>query len=325
MARTVVVQSLSCVWFFATPSTAARQTPLSFTISWSLLKFRSIALVMLSNHLILCLLLLLMPSIFLRIRVFSHESALRIRWPKYRSICFSKDNSGCKNKKTQKRDWLEGLGVLSWEIGHVWEWEWVPVSEGTRAKGMSPLLPGIASWKPGHIPWTWDPSGENWWHLSGVGGLFRAENQLLERPDNVSKNRMCLGRRLYVKEQSQEFASCSSQRPTWAQHLNFGSDTRMEKVVGSHWTLCRLSFDTGRICHITWIMLKAIILCLSARLFSLHLSATNPWSLLITPGFTGYFRKLFLCWQLSLAWPEHTSADRHILQISNKANMLILA
>lgn len=111
------------------------------------------------------------------------------------------------------------------------------------------------------------------------------------------------------KNLSQEFASCSSQRPTWAQHLNFGSDTRMEKVVGSHWTLCRLSFDTGRIRHITWIMLKAIILCLSARLFSLHLSATNPWSLLITPVFTGYFRKLFLCWQLSLAWPEHTSAD----------------
>ena len=159
----------------------------------------------------------------------------------------------------------------------------------------------------------------------GGGGLFRAENQLLERPDGVSKNRMCLGRRLYMKEQSQEFASCSSQRLTWAQHLNFGSDTRMEKVVGSHWTLCRLSFDTGRIRHITWITLKAIILCLSARLLSLHLSATNPWSLLITPVFTGYFRKLFLCWQLSLAWPEHTSADRHILQISNKANMLILA
>ena len=156
-------------------------------------------------------------------------------------------------------------------------------------------------------------------------GAIQGRESVLERPDNVSKNRMCLGRRLYVKEQSQEFASCSSQRPTWAQHLNFGSDTRMEKVVGSHWTLCRLSFDTGRICHITWIMLKAIILCLSARLFSLHLSATNPWSLLITPGFTGYFRKLFLCWQLSLAWPEHTSADRHILQISNKANMLILA
>ena len=66
----VVVQSLSRIWFFATPWTSARQASLSFTISWSLLKFMSIELVKLYNHLILCCSLLLLPSIFPSIRVF---------------------------------------------------------------------------------------------------------------------------------------------------------------------------------------------------------------------------------------------------------------
>ena len=80
----VVVQLLSRVWFFATPwRTTARQAPLSFTISWSLLKLMSIESVMLSNHLILCCPLLLWPSIFPSIRVFSNESVLCITWPKY--------------------------------------------------------------------------------------------------------------------------------------------------------------------------------------------------------------------------------------------------
>ena len=83
------VQSLSHVWLFATPWTAARQASLSFTISQSLLKLMSIDSVMPSNHLILCHPLLLPPSIFPRIRVFSNESALRIRWPKYWSFSFS--------------------------------------------------------------------------------------------------------------------------------------------------------------------------------------------------------------------------------------------
>ena len=77
-----VVESLSHVWLFMTPWTAACQAPLS-TISRSLLKLMSIELVMLSNHLILCLLLLLLHSIFPSIRVFPNESALRIRWPEY--------------------------------------------------------------------------------------------------------------------------------------------------------------------------------------------------------------------------------------------------
>ena len=65
------------------PWTAARQAPLHFTISWSLLRFTSIESVTLSNHLILCCPLLLLPSIFPSIRVFSNEAALHIRWPKF--------------------------------------------------------------------------------------------------------------------------------------------------------------------------------------------------------------------------------------------------
>ena len=78
-----VVQSLSHVCLFATPWTTACQAPLSSTISQSLLKFMSIKLVMLSNHLILCHPLLLLPSIFPNIKVFSNESVLHIRWTKY--------------------------------------------------------------------------------------------------------------------------------------------------------------------------------------------------------------------------------------------------
>jgi len=79
----VVVQLLSCVRLFATPWTAARQASLSITNSRFLPKPRSVELVMPSNYLILCWPLLLLPSIFPSTRVFSNESALRIRWPKY--------------------------------------------------------------------------------------------------------------------------------------------------------------------------------------------------------------------------------------------------
>ena len=80
---------ISHVWLFMTPWTAARQAPLSSVISWSLLRFMSIELVMISNHPILCCSLLLLPSVFPSIRVFTNESALRIRWPKYWSFSFS--------------------------------------------------------------------------------------------------------------------------------------------------------------------------------------------------------------------------------------------
>ena len=81
-----VAQPLSCVWLLMSPWTAARQAPLSFTVSQSLLKFMSIESVILSNHLILCCPLLLLSSVFPSIRVFFIESALHIRWPKYWSF-----------------------------------------------------------------------------------------------------------------------------------------------------------------------------------------------------------------------------------------------
>ena len=84
-----VKQSLSCVRLFATPWTAAHQASLSITNSWSLLKLMSIELVMLSNYLLLCHPLLLLPSIFPSIRVFSNESVLRVRWSKDWSFSFS--------------------------------------------------------------------------------------------------------------------------------------------------------------------------------------------------------------------------------------------
>ena len=83
------VQSLSCVQLFATPWIAARQASLSITNSRSSLRLTSIESVMPSNHFILCRPLLLLPSIFPSIRVFSNESALHIRWPKYWSFSFS--------------------------------------------------------------------------------------------------------------------------------------------------------------------------------------------------------------------------------------------
>ena len=85
----VAVQLLSRVWLFAVPWTAACQASLSFNISWSLLKLMSIGSVMSSNHLILCCPLLLLPSIFPSIRIFSSESNLCVRWPKCWSFSFS--------------------------------------------------------------------------------------------------------------------------------------------------------------------------------------------------------------------------------------------
>ena len=85
----LVIQLLSHVQLFATPWTAAHQDSLSISNSWSLLKLMSIESVMPSNHLILCRPLLLLPSIFPSIRVFSNESTLRMKWPKYWSFSFS--------------------------------------------------------------------------------------------------------------------------------------------------------------------------------------------------------------------------------------------
>ena len=109
-------QSLSRVQLFATPWTAAHQASLSITNSQSLLKPMSIELVMPSNHLILCWPLLLSPSIFPSIRVFSNESALCIRWPKYWSLNFnispSNEYSGLISFRMEWLDLLAVQGTL---------------------------------------------------------------------------------------------------------------------------------------------------------------------------------------------------------------------
>ena len=106
------VQSLSCVQLFATPGTAACQASLSITNSQSLLKLMSIELAMRSNHLIFCHPLLLLPSIFPSIRVFSKESTLRIRWPRYWSFSVSISPSNeHPGLISFKMDWLDLLAV----------------------------------------------------------------------------------------------------------------------------------------------------------------------------------------------------------------------
>ena len=112
MASFVVVQLLSCVRLFAAPWTAACQASLSFTISWSSPKFMTIESVMLSNHLVLCQPLLLLPSTFPRIRVSSNESVIHIRWPEYCSFSFSispsTENSGLISFRM---DWFGGFFI----------------------------------------------------------------------------------------------------------------------------------------------------------------------------------------------------------------------
>ena len=103
---------VSCVRLFATPWTAAREASPFFTTSQSVLKFMSIESVMLSNHLILCLPLFLLPSIFPSIRVFSHQSALHIRWPKYWHFSFSISPSNEYSGLISFRvDWFDLLAV----------------------------------------------------------------------------------------------------------------------------------------------------------------------------------------------------------------------
>ena len=105
------VQSLSHVWLFATPWTAARQASLSITNSWRAPKLMSIESVMPSSHLILCRPLLLLPSIFPSIRVFSNESILHIKWPKYWSFSFVNPSSEDPGPISFRMDWLDLLAV----------------------------------------------------------------------------------------------------------------------------------------------------------------------------------------------------------------------
>ena len=116
------VQLLSPVWLFATPWTAAHQTSLSITNSRSLFKLMSIESVTPSNHLILCCPLLLPPSNFPSIRVFSNESVLHIRWPKYWSFSFSispsNEHSGLISFRMHWLDLLAVQGTLKSLLQH---------------------------------------------------------------------------------------------------------------------------------------------------------------------------------------------------------------
>ena len=139
------VHLLSCVWLFATPWTASRQVSLSITNSQSWPKPMSIKLVMPSNHLILCHPLLLLPSIFPSIRVFSNESTLRIRWPKYWRFSFNISPSN------------EHPGLISFRM----EWVDLLVVQGTlksllqcHSSKASILQRSASLWSNSHIH-TW--------------------------------------------------------------------------------------------------------------------------------------------------------------------------
>ena len=142
----VLAQLLSLIRFFVTPWTAACQVSLSFTISWSLLKLMSSESVMPSNHLILCCPLLLLTSIFPSIRVFSNESVICIRWPKYWSFSFSISPSNEYSRLISFRmDWFEEplckalhtlfvliLTVIPWKRNYSLLYRWTPVYRYTR-------------------------------------------------------------------------------------------------------------------------------------------------------------------------------------------------
>ena len=144
------VQSLSHVRLFATPWTAARQAFLSITNSWSLLKLMSIESVMPSNYLILCHPLLLLPSIFPSIRVFSNESVLGIRWPKDWSFSFnispSNEYSGLNSSRM---DWLDLLAVQR-TLESFLQCQFKSISSSTLSFLYSPTLTSIHDYWKNH-------------------------------------------------------------------------------------------------------------------------------------------------------------------------------
>ena len=149
------VQPLSHIQLFATPCTAVHQASLSITNSWSLLRLMSFKSMMPSNHLILCCPLLL-PLIFPSIRVFSNESVLRIRWPKYWSFYFSispsNEYSGLISLRMDRLDLLVIQGALKSLLQH-------HSSKASILRHSAFFL----AWK---IPWTEEPGG-----LQSMGSL----------------------------------------------------------------------------------------------------------------------------------------------------------
>ena len=142
------VQSVSRGQLFATPWTTALQASLSITNAWSLLKLMSIESVMPSNHLILCCPLLLSPSIFPSIKVFSNESGLHIRWPKYQSFSFnispSNEHSGLI---LFRMDWLDLLAVQGTQ-----EFSLTPQFKSINSLAFSFLWQAVVAWRLKHLP-----------------------------------------------------------------------------------------------------------------------------------------------------------------------------
>ena len=163
------VQSLSRVQLFATPWTVARQASLSITGSQSLPKLMSFELVIPSNHLIFCRPLHLPPSVFPSIRVFSYESALRIRWPKHWSFSFSTSPSNEHSGLIFRMDWLDLLavqGTLKSLLQH----------HSSKASilqqlGIKPRTVAGTATSPSHLT----TRGSPWKHLKSWKGL-REEN-----------------------------------------------------------------------------------------------------------------------------------------------------
>ena len=189
---------ISHVWLFATLWTTACRAALSFTISQSLLKLMSIEFVMPSNHLILCCPVLLLPSIFHSIRVFSNESGFHIRWPKYWSFSFSispSDEFFCHIPRHSNHLWM-------WELNHKESWGlknwcfWTVVLEKTLEspldckesnqsilKEISPgcslegLMLKLKLQYFGHLMWRAD-SLEKPVMLVGIGGRRRGQQRM---------------------------------------------------------------------------------------------------------------------------------------------------
>ena len=138
----VVLQSLSWVWLFVTPWTVALEAPLSSTVSRSLLQFISVESVMLSSHLILCCPLLFWPSIIPSIRIFSNESVLCIRWPKYWHFSFNTSNeySGFISFRNDWFDLLEAyIKALDMQSLAKWFFYWTSVYSVTKWKSQTRL------------------------------------------------------------------------------------------------------------------------------------------------------------------------------------------
>ena len=171
----VVVQSLSQVWLFETPWTAAHQAPLSFIVSQGLLKLMSIEAVMPSNHLILCRPLLFLPSVFPSIRIFSNESTLRVRWPKYWRFSFSSfigRTEWILNKSNESSNEDSRLMLLHWKDWMNPEWILNKSNESSNE-----------DWGLMLLHWSSSPSNEysglisfriDWFDLPAVQGTLRS-------------------------------------------------------------------------------------------------------------------------------------------------------